>query len=59
VQGDVTTEPRQQLDVPARTTLLRPWERIKSKRPGAKVVESGRIDPGLYVGRMLLLSDRH
>jgi len=59
VHGDVTVKPRQPIDVPARTTLLRSWERIKPKRLGAEVVESGRIGPGLYVGRTLLPSDRH
>jgi len=59
VEGDVTLEPRQQMDVPARTTLQRPWERIKLKQAIAEVVDSTRIEPSLYVGRTLLPSNQH
>ena len=46
--------PRQQADVPARSTLLSP------RKIGADwIVDSHRVRPGLYVGRTLLPAAHH
>jgi len=53
VQEDVVVQPRPQVDMPARTTIL-----SLQQRGAGGVVESRDILPGVYVGRTLL-PDRH
>ena len=54
VQEDSVLPPRQQVDVPARSTLLSPIN------VGADwIIDSHQVRPGLYVGRMLLPASHH
>ena len=53
VQEDIVLSPRQQVDMPARTTILS----LQQKGAGG-VVESREIRSGVYIGRTLL-PDRH
>jgi len=54
VQQGSMLPPRQQIDVPARATLLSP------RKCGADwIVDSHQVRPGLYVGRTLLPSAHH
>ena len=53
-QEDLVLPPRQQVDVPARSTLLSP------RKIGADwIVDSHQVRPGLYVGRTLLPAAHH
>jgi len=53
VEENIVLAPRQQVDVPARTTILSP----RHKGVGG-MVESRKIRPGIYIG-FTLLPDRH
>ena len=54
VQQDYMLPPRQQVDVPARSTLLSP------RKVGADwIVDSHQVSPGIYVGRTLLPASHH
>ena len=55
VQDDAVLLPRQETDVPARSTLLSP------RKIGADwiIIDSHQVRPGLYVGRTLLPASHH
>jgi len=54
VQDDAVLPPRQETDIPARSTLLSP------RKIGAYwIIDSHQVRPGLYVGRTLLPASHH